>query len=105
MTSARWTISQTKSTKKKSRDDMKLTKEDYMRLPKERLAELLVERDTNEGPILSHRVFPFADPGSYKTPCYAPDGICTNPQMDCINCPRKGGGVWVTNSNLNKEGK
>lgn len=32
-------------------------------------------------------------------------GPCTNPQMDCINCPRKGGGVWVTNSNLNKEEK
>ena len=27
---------------------MKLTKEDYMRLPKERLAELLVERDAME---------------------------------------------------------
>lgn len=27
---------------------MKLTKEDYMKLPKERLAELLVERDTQE---------------------------------------------------------
>ena len=27
---------------------MKLTKEDYMKLPKERLAELLVERDAME---------------------------------------------------------
>lgn len=27
---------------------MKLTKEDYMRLPKERLAELLVEKDLEE---------------------------------------------------------
>ena len=27
---------------------MKLTKEDYMRLPKERLAELLVERDNED---------------------------------------------------------
>lgn len=78
---------------------MKLTKEDYMRLPKERLAELLEERDTNEGPILPHRVFPFADPGSYKTPCYAPDGICTNPQMDCINCPRKTSGGTITSPN------
>lgn len=78
---------------------MKLTKEDYMRLSKERLAELLVERDANEGHILPHRVFPFADPGSYKTPCYAPDGICTNPQMDCINCPRKTtGGVQIYTS-------
>ena len=30
---------------------MKLTKEDYMRLPKERLAELLVERDNVEIPV------------------------------------------------------
>lgn len=31
-------------------------------------------------------------------PCYAPNGICTNPQMDCINCPRRGdGGTWSTN--------
>lgn len=26
------------------------------------------------------------------TPCYAPDGICTNPLRDCINCPCKKGG-------------
>lgn len=32
-------------------------------------------------------------------PCYAPGGICTNPQMDCINCPKRGttGGTWLTN--------
>lgn len=30
-------------------------------------------------------------------PCYAPNGICTNPQMDCINCPKRGtGGSWST---------
>ena len=22
-------------------------------------------------------------------PCYAPGGVCTNPQMDCINCPKQ----------------
>lgn len=38
------------------------------------------------------------------TPCYAPDGICTNPCMDCINCPKRGdGGTWSTNINTNKE--
>lgn len=58
-----------------------LTKEDYMKLPKERLAELLVERD-RQLPII---VQPF---GSKIIPCYAPDGICTNPQRDCINCPK-----------------
>lgn len=39
------------------------------------------------------------------TPCYAPDGICTNPQMDCINCPKRGtGGTWSTSININNEG-
>lgn len=66
-----------------------LTKEDYMKLPKERLAELLVEKDN-----------PFPQPTIYipfnKTiPCYDPDGICTNPQRDCINCPRCGTNIDV----------
>ena len=38
---------------------MKLTKEDYMRLPKERLAELLVERDTMETPIVVPNTTPY----------------------------------------------
>lgn len=61
-----------------------MTKEDYMRLPKERLAELLVERD---------RQLPISIPPFERiiTPCYAPDGICTNPHRDCINCPRQFG--------------
>lgn len=58
-----------------------MTKEDYMKLSKERLAELLVERD-RQLPII---VQPFS---SKIIPCYAPDGICTNPQRDCINCPK-----------------
>ena len=58
-----------------------MTKEDYMKLSKKRLAELLVERD-RQLPIV---VPPFS---SEITPCYAPDGICTNPQRDCINCPK-----------------
>lgn len=63
---------------------MKLTKEDYMRLPKERLAELLVERDKlGFAPT-------WVNQPMQTTPCYAPDGICTNPQMDCINCPKRG---------------
>ena len=36
---------------------MKLTKEDYMRLPKERLAELLVERD-KEDEVIQPLVIP-----------------------------------------------
>lgn len=36
------------------------------------------------------------------TPCYAPDGICTNPFRDCINCHKRGGGgTWSTNINKN----
>lgn len=34
-------------------------------------------------------------------PCYAPNGICTNPQRDCINCPKRGtGGTWSTNTSI-----
>lgn len=43
-------------------------------------------------------------PPTYVTPCYAPNGICTNPQMDCINCPKRGtGGTWSTSTNTIKE--
>jgi len=43
-------------------------------------------------------------PPTYVTPCYAPDGICTNPQMDCINCPKRGtGGTWSTNISIKAE--
>ena len=38
------------------------------------------------------------------TPCYAPDGICTNPCRDCINCPKRGtGGTWSTNISIKAE--
>lgn len=34
-------------------------------------------------------------------PCYHPYGICTNPHMDCINCPKRGtGGTWTTNTSI-----
>lgn len=37
-------------------------------------------------------------------PCYSPNGICMNPHMDCINCPKRvTGGIWTTSTNLNKE--
>ena len=63
---------------------MKLTKQDYMRLSKERLAELLVEMD-------SHPIEPIQIPVMPTTPSgWGCDGtVCTNPQMDCINCPLK----------------
>jgi hypothetical protein len=37
------------------------------------------------------------------TPCYAPNGICSNPFGDCINCPKRGtGGTWSTSTNISK---
>lgn len=59
----------------------KMTKKDYMRLPKERLAEMLVAK--NNGPTVIN--IPFQ---STRLQCYEPGGICTNPFRDCINCPR-----------------
>lgn len=36
-------------------------------------------------------------PFSPFPPCYARDGICTNPHHDCINCPKQyGGGTYTT---------
>ena len=65
-----------------------MTVEDYCKLPKRRLAEMLVERDEQDR---NKTIIPYqpALGGQYNPPCYAPDGICTNPQMDCINCPKK----------------
>lgn len=64
---------------------MKLKKEDYMKLSKERLAELLVEMQ--EHPIEPERITLPTMPEIHSG--WGCDGIhCTNPQMDCINCPR-----------------
>ena len=65
-----------------------MTKEDYMKLSKERLAELLAERD-------SHPVIPTIIGNSHLS-CFE-GGPCTNPFHDCINCPRQGStGGWST---------
>lgn len=65
---------------------MKLTKKDFMRLPKERLAELLVEL-TSAPTITTELSLPIMPTPRISWGC---DGtICTNPQMDCINCPRR----------------
>ena len=75
-----------------------MTKEDYMKLSKEKLAELLVERDREPAITM---------PYTPRLQCYEPDGVCTNPQMDCINCPRRnmmGNGHWtVTTINDTKD--
>ena len=74
-----------------------MTKEDYMKLSKERLAELLVERDRESTTTQL----------SYHPQCYEPGGICTNPHRDCINCPRTNmaTGYWTTTTNLSKDDK
>ena len=64
-----------------------MTKEDYMKLSKERLAELLAERD-NEPWFIPYLFTPVIQ--QTQLSCYAPDGICMNPQKDCINCPKHG---------------
>ena len=74
-----------------------MKKEDYMRLPKERLAELLEERDNEPRYIPTPNFSPLVQ--GYHPLCYEPGGTCTNPQMDCVNCPRHyttGGFVTTT---------
>ena len=74
-----------------------MTEEDYMKLPKKRLAQLLAERDSTKD-ILPYLIHPPERPM-----CYEPGGFCTNPQRDCINCPKiSTGGSWTTNTNIYK---
>ena len=74
-----------------------MTKEDYMRLPKERLAELLVEMEEKF-------LQPITIPNMPAIPTTPHGWICdvthcTNPFHDCINCPIKTtGGITSTNS-------
>ena len=63
-----------------------MTKEDYMHLPKERLAEMLVERDQAI----------VCKPNTINVPyihvddtCPNTGGLCINPFHDCINCPKR----------------
>ena len=60
-----------------------MTKEDYMRLPKERLAEMLVEKENVPTFIPA---YPLSIP-CYTTWCPLTNGCCTNPHHDCYNCP------------------
>ena len=59
---------------------MAMTKEDYMKLPKERLAELLVEAEKRT-PFVPY--YPYTD-----TMLCLYGGLCTNPLHDCVNCQR-----------------
>lgn len=58
-----------------------MTKQDYMRLSKERLAELLAERDAQQ-PIQPVKWHP------YQTTCGIDGGMCINPFHHCDGCPR-----------------
>jgi hypothetical protein len=77
-----------------------LTKEDYMKLPKERLAELLAERENYQPsviPVIQNQL-----------PCCTPGGVCTNPFHDCINCPKPwgdGGVITSTNTTIKNDGE
>lgn len=64
-----------------------MKKQDYMKLSKERLAELLEERD-NQQNVQPTYVPTIIQTNPYELPCWDKNGVCTNPFRDCINCPR-----------------
>lgn len=63
-----------------------MRKSDYMKLSKERLAELLEEYD-NRNRMHSDWSY-FGENNTNLVPCWAPGGYCSNPYHDCIGCPR-----------------
>ena len=81
-----------------------LTKDDLMKLSKERLCELLLEEwSKNELPK------PFEFPLPYDIynggrDCFH-GGPCTNPHFDCVNCPRQftGGSTIISTNGTNLE--
>ena len=77
---------------------MTMTKEDYMRLPKERLAELLVEVGEKVQFVPSYLDYP-----RVGTMLCFNGGICTNPLHDCVNCLRSNtGGTFITTNECKK---
>ena len=80
-----------------------MTKEDYMKLNRERLAELLTEKDQEISNLRDLLLRATAPPviQQARPMCYEPDGFCTNPQRDCINCPKTATtGGWVTSETM-----
>jgi hypothetical protein len=74
-----------------------MKKEDYMNLSKERLAELLAERDAmgmqGIGTIPTDRY-------AGLEICRISGGYCSNPFHDCINCANHGNsGFYTTSTN------
>ena len=64
-----------------------MTIDDYMKLPKRRLAELLAQRDIiPQVPFIPPHQFPVG------TPLCPFGGACTNKFGDCVNCPGVIGG-------------
>lgn len=59
-----------------------MKKEDYMRLPKERLAELLEERDNEPRYIPSFP--PPIQVGQSRPLCYEPGGTCSKHYVRCV---------------------
>lgn len=62
-----------------------LTKDDLMKLSKERLCELLLEEWNKDTSVSKEIIVPFSQP-DWKD-CFH-GGQCTNPFHDCVNCPR-----------------
>ena len=115
---------------------IKLTKQDLMKLPKERLASIILDFIEQEEHVLEELkespgdkqiplqpypyTWPYTSPSPYKpfevwyeknepsntTPCFAPNGVCTNPFHDCLNCPIQfgGGGNTYTSNGTSDSG-
>lgn len=75
-----------------------LTKDDLMKLSKERLCELLLEEWSKKEKTLK----PFDFPSLGRDDCYH-GGPCTNPFHDCIDCPRlfSGNGTTISTDGTN----
>ena len=75
-----------------------LTKDDLMKLSKERLCELLLEEWSKKENTLK----PFDFPSLGGDDCYH-GGPCTNPFHDCIDCPRlfSGNGTTISTDGTN----
>ena len=72
-----------------------LTKDDLMKLSKERLCELLLA-EWSKREILK----PFDVPSLGRDDCYH-GGQCINPHYDCINCPRQFSGGIISTDGTN----
>lgn len=90
-----------------------LTKEDFMKLDKERLADLLVEMQEElsnyrkftppfypNQPIPTYPTYPYITWDS-SAPCFSENGVCTNKFHDCINCPKFAYGTNGGESTIN----